>query len=72
MAFQSLSQSHGLSRGVKGHSSTLPRGALGAICACANSGGVSLFPPQPLSFGWVVVVNVLNALCGLSEASLVA
>ena len=47
MAFQSLSQSHGLSRGVKGHSSTLPRGALGAICACANSGRFPLSTAAP-------------------------
>ena len=68
MAFQSLSQSHGLSRGVKGHSSKEPWVPYVRV----QTRGVSLFPPQPLNFGWVVVVNVLNALCGLSEASLVA
>lgn len=73
MAFQSLSQTHGLSRGVEAHSPTLPRGALGAICCmCKLRGRFPLSTAAPRLLVGGSCECLLNALCGLSEASLAA
>ena len=59
MAFQSLSQAHGLSKCVDGHISTSPKGALGChTWYLPTSGGVSLSPPQLLGLWWVEAVDV--------------
>ena len=60
-------------QGVKGHSSTLPQGALGAIhCMCKLRGRFPLSTAAPQLLVGGSCECLLNALCGLREASLVA